>query len=273
MDFSGLKLIVCDMDGTLLNSRLELPDGLFEMIGDLKASGIRFAIASGRSYPTLRRQFESLRDDILFICENGCCIVDHDEPVRVTAFSPDEIRVPVQAALKMPDTYLVFSSLRHAYILRSSGQAVFEEMQKYYAALEIIDSAEEIHEPVIKITVYAPDQAETKAYPYYRDLRGPYAVTLDGTIWINIGPENVSKGTGLSALQQALHIAPAGTMVFGDYLNDYAMMAFSEYSFAMANAHPDLKAVCRYETLSNDEDGVMHVLRQVRDFMQTQDRD
>lgn len=264
MDFSDVKLIVCDMDGTLLNSRLELPEGLFEMITALKAQGIRFAVASSRSCPTLRYQFEPVREDIIFLCENGCCIMDHDRPVDTTAFTDAQLALPIQMAAEMPETHLIFSGLRHAYLLRSSGMEVFREMQKYYQALEIVDRADAIREQVFKITVYAPEDAEHKAYPYYRQLKSPYRVSLDGTIWINIGPEGVSKGTGLQAIQRAFGITSAQTMVFGDYLNDYDMMAHSDFSFAMANAHPDLKKVCRYETLSNDEDGVMHILRQVR---------
>ena len=263
LDFSDIRLIVCDMDGTLLNSSLELPDGLFEMIAALKRRGIRFAVASGRSYPTLRYQFEPVREDIVFLCENGCCIVDRDQPVNTTAFTEAQLALPLQMAEKLPETHLIFSGLRHAYLLQRSGMAVFREMQKYYQALEMTDSVGDIHEPVFKITVYAPEAAEQKAYPYYGQLKSPYKVTLDGTIWVNIGPEGVSKGTGLAAMQKAFGISPAQTMVFGDYLNDLPMMAYSDFSFAMANAHPDLKKVCRYETLSNDEDGVMHVLRQL----------
>ena len=263
IDFSDVRLVVCDMDGTLLNSDLQLPDGLFEMIAALKRRGIRFAIASGRSYPTLRYQFEPVREDIVFLCENGCCIVDRDQPVNTTAFTEAQLALPLQMAEKMPETHLIFSCLRHAYLLHTSGMEVFREMQKYYQALEMVHSAEDIKEPVFKITVYAPEAAEQKAYPYYGQLTSPYKVTLDGTIWVNIGPESVSKGTGLAAMQKAFGVSPAQTMVFGDYLNDLPMMGCSDFSFAMANAHPDLKKVCRYETLSNDDDGVMHVLRQV----------
>lgn len=263
LDFSDIRLIVCDMDGTLLNSNLELPEGLFEMIAALKDRGIRFAVASGRSYPTLRYQFEPVREDIVFLCENGCCIVDRDQPVDTTAFSDAQLHLPLQMEEKMPDTHLIFSCLRHAYLLRSSGMDIFREMQKYYQDLEMTDSIEEIPEPVFKITVYAPENAEHVAYPYYGQLKTPYKVSLDGTIWVNIGPDGASKGTGLAAMQQALGVTPAQTMVFGDYLNDLPMMGCSDFSFAMANAHPDLKKVCRFETLSNDDDGVMHVLRQL----------
>ena len=45
------------------------------------------------------------------------------------------------------------------------------------------------------------------------------------------------------------------------------MMEYSFYSYAMANAHPDLKLLCRYETLSNDENGVMTAMRERFPFL------
>ena len=70
-----IRFIVSDMDGTLLDSRGQLPAGLFQAVECLKELGIIFAIASGRSYPTLAWQFEDCPCDITYICENGANIV------------------------------------------------------------------------------------------------------------------------------------------------------------------------------------------------------
>ena len=64
-------------------------------------------------------------------------------------------------------------------------------------------------------------------------------------------------------LQKQLGISPDECMAFGDYLNDLELMQAVTHSYAMANAHPDLKAVCRYTAPSNDEDGVVRTIRQV----------
>jgi hypothetical protein len=64
-------------------------------------------------------------------------------------------------------------------------------------------------------------------------------------------------------LQKKLGISPQETIVFGDYLNDCEMMQKAYFSYAMANAHPDLRAVSHFETFSNDEDGVMRIVRQL----------
>ncbi len=59
------------------------------------------------------------------------------------------------------------------------------------------------------------------------------------------------------------HITPAETMVFGDYNNDLEMLAISDFSFAMENAHPNVKDNAKYHTLSNDNYGVEVVLEKL----------
>ena len=52
-------------------------------------------------------------------------------------------------------------------------------------------------------------------------------------------------------------------MVFGDYLNDLGMFNESYFSYAMKNAHPKLKEIAKFEADTNDEDGVLKVLKEV----------
>ena len=77
-----------------------------------------------------------------------------------------------------------------------------------------------------------------------------------------MNPE-VNKGKALKALMEEIQATPEQTMAFGDYLNDYEMMQSCYYSYAMANAHPDLKVVSNFQAKSNDEDGVVEAIRQM----------
>lgn len=58
-------------------------------------------------------------------------------------------------------------------------------------------------------------------------------------------------------------------MAFGDYLNDYDLLLSCGESYAMENAHPKLKEIAKYITASNDEDGVMKILRQIPASVET----
>ena len=53
------------------------------------------------------------------------------------------------------------------------------------------------------------------------------------------------KGHALETVMQRFGLLPSEVMVFGDYNNDLEMLALSDYSFAMANAHPNVKKVAK----------------------------
>ena len=74
--------------------------------------------------------------------------------------------------------------------------------------------------------------------------------------------KGVNKGTAIERIQECYDVTYDETMAFGDYLNDYEMMQSCKYSYAMANAHPKLKEISNYEAKSNDENGVMEVIKE-----------
>lgn len=78
-----IKLIACDMDGTLLDSQKRLPPELPEVIAQLREKGVIFCVASGRQYASLRRDFEAYADDLLFLCENGALVMQRDKRVFI----------------------------------------------------------------------------------------------------------------------------------------------------------------------------------------------
>ena len=70
-----IKLIASDLDGTLLQGSPQVSPEMLELIPQMKASGILFAVASGRQYYSLKNLFSPVWEDMLFICENGALIM------------------------------------------------------------------------------------------------------------------------------------------------------------------------------------------------------
>ena len=81
----SIRLIAADMDGTLLDSRKQLPEGLFPLVRALHERGVRFAPASGRQFYTLYEQFGEIADELMYISENGAMICDGAECVGFSA--------------------------------------------------------------------------------------------------------------------------------------------------------------------------------------------
>ena len=80
---------------------------------------------------------------------------------------------------------------------------------------------------------------------------------------MDLGKLDTSKGMAIKMTQQNLGISYDETMVFGDYLNDYSMMLEGKYSYAMKNAHPQLKEVANFITeKDNDNNGVVETIKE-----------
>ena len=113
-----VKLILTDMDGTLLDEAGRLPQGFDAMIAELRKRGVLFGAASGRQYFSLLESFAKYRDDFVFVAENGTNVRYQGKQVfscpmdRAVAL---KILNDVYAA--DPGIFCVYCGLQDAYVL------------------------------------------------------------------------------------------------------------------------------------------------------------
>ena len=87
-----IKLIASDIDGTLVeNSTAVLHPEMFELIKKLKEKGILFCAASGRQYQSIANMFEPVKDDIIFLAENGAHIRYQDKDIYLVEMEREHI--------------------------------------------------------------------------------------------------------------------------------------------------------------------------------------
>ena len=88
MGLEGIKLIACDLDGTLLHpgEREPRPEA-FELIDELHRRGIVFMPASGRQYASLRYLFAPVADELAYVCENGALVRARGMPLSSVPWS------------------------------------------------------------------------------------------------------------------------------------------------------------------------------------------
>lgn len=254
-----LRLVVSDMDGTLLDGEGRLPEATWELLDTLQERGIVFAPASGRQYPSLARLFGERADSMAFIAENGTLVVRGGEAVSSQplqeGFSAGFIEYVRTLVRGGEDLGLVRCGARTAYIDRVDD-AFVAQVRHFYAAVEIVPDVAEVADPALKFAVYDFNDAETGSAPTLARWCAPHQVVVAGEHWIDVMGHEVNKAVALASLQQELGITADQTVVFGDYLNDLEMLAAAPYSFAMANAHPEAKRAARYIAPSNVDLGV-----------------
>ena len=256
-----IRLVAADMDGTLLDSAGRLPDGLETMVRNLRQRGVRFAVASGRQYYNLLRRFESLAEELLFICENGAMVCDGRELLRVEAIAPADYEEAVRLGRSLSEIRVVLCGAQSAYI-EENDPAFRAEAALYYERCRLVPDVLEAgrKDRICKIAFFHAQDAERAGYAALRRLEDRLKVSVSGRKWVDAMPPGVHKGRAIRALREQFGWSREECMAFGDYLNDAEMMAECAYSYAMANAHEELKRICRFQAPSNDENGVMRVL-------------
>ena len=254
-----IKIIFSDMDGTLLDENGNLPQGFDEMIAKLKEREVIFAPTSGRQYFSLLKMFAKYKDDFLFVAENGTLVMYQGEEIfssPLTQKDADEVRAVTK---NLPNILRVYCGKKDAYILKSQDIPEYvAELNKYYTRHVTVDTFEEVTDIPLKLAYFdITGQTAKNIYPYVEKFNGPLQVVMSSDYWVDVMNAGVDKGAAIKKVQEGLAITPDECAAFGDYLNDVQMLQSVTHSFAMANAHPDLKQFAKYETVSNTENGVL----------------
>jgi Cof subfamily protein (haloacid dehalogenase superfamily) len=120
----------------------------------------------------------------------------------------------------------------------------------------------EINEPIYKVALFHEESSERFIYPFVKHIEKRFKVKVSANHWVDISENKANKGHAIALIQEAYNITPEETMAFGDYNNDIEMLKLAKFSFAMENAHHDVKTIANFETKSNDENGVEYILNQ-----------
>ena len=180
-----IRLIVADMDGTLLDGDSNIPDDFWPLLDELHAKGVEFVPASGRQLATLRSMFADRVDGAMsYIAENGNVVVADDNVIDVHGVSWGITRtlidlVDAAVASGSHDIGLVVCGLNTAYIQRQDRPFV-EECSKYYKALRIVDDLHEVleteGETVLKLAIFDFGDAQGMAADLLGDVERTHQV-------------------------------------------------------------------------------------------------
>jgi Cof subfamily protein (haloacid dehalogenase superfamily) len=263
MDFSSVRLVASDMDGTLLNTKHELSPDFFTIFDRLRSKGILFSAASGRQYHNLYTCFPGIQDDIIFIAENGSYVMHQGKELHVQPMGRDLTRDLLRRTKKLPNALTILCGKNSAYI-DNNDPAFVERLSMYYERYTLVDDLLNVDDDeFLKIAICDLAGTEQNTYPHFAEFKDELQVKVSGSVWLDLSHREAHKGKALDVVQKKFGVTPEHTMVFGDYLNDLEMMHEARFSFAMENAHPEVKNAAKFMTRSNDNRGVLEILEQL----------
>jgi Cof subfamily protein (haloacid dehalogenase superfamily) len=257
-----IKLIASDMDGTLLNQYDKINEEFFDIIMKLKQKNIIFVAASGRQYFNLLNKFSKVKNDITYVAENGSYVIHGDKEIYSSILDRNRVKELIKLGRKIEGCEIVLCGKESAYIEKSYPEFI-REVERYYIKYKLVDNLDEIEDDILKFTLCDfKGASENSNHIFTSVLAKEFKITISGKLWLDVINKDVNKGVAIKHLQEKFNIKSEETMVFGDYFNDIEMMESAYYSYAMENAPDEVKKHANFIAKSNEENGVLEVIKE-----------
>ncbi|MCM3299053.1 HAD family hydrolase [Streptomyces pseudogriseolus] len=259
------SLIATDLDGTLLRGDDTLSDRSLAALARAERAGARHLVVTGRPAPRVRSLLDDLGCTGLAVCGQGAQVYDAathrmlwsvrlDRELAETALGKIEAEVGEVYAAVDQDGVDGLTLIEPGYRMpHPTLPAVRVERRDDLWA-----------RPISKVLLRHPELSDDALTTAARSVVGSLAtVTMSGPGTVELQPCGVTKATGLALAAEHLGLRPEDAIAFGDMPNDVPMLRWAGHGVAMANAHPELKAVADEVTSSNEDDGVAVVLERL----------
>ncbi|MEU0676004.1 HAD family hydrolase [Streptomyces sp. NPDC006172] len=262
---SAYSLIATDLDGTLLRDDDTFSDRSLDALARVAAAGARHLVVTGRPAPRVRPLLQILRSRGLAVCGQGAQVYDVGADRLLWSVTLDRELAEVALGKIEAEVGQVYAAVDQNGV---DGLTLIEPGYRMphptLPALRVGSREDLWCEPISKVLLRHPTLCDDELAATARSVVGSLAtVTMSGPGTVELQPSGVTKATGLALAADHLGLRPEDTLAFGDMPNDIPMFDWAARGVAMANAHPELKAVADEVTASNEDDGVAVVLERL----------
>lgn len=259
----SIQMIAVDMDGTFLDSHSTYDHQAFQAIyKQLKDNHIHFVVASGNPYKQLQNNFEEIKDELIYIAENGGYIVDKGEELYLASINKEDSKKIISALKKMNDVLCWVCTKNQSYTLNSLSEHYYQMFLPYFPGVKRIEDFSDIHEPILKFALYLPEKnVEERIQDFMQIVSENVHIVDSGHYCVDIIPSHVNKGTAIDVLMKKYHLSKDEVMAFGDANNDIEMLKRVTHGYAMANAKEEFRSQFQYIAPSHNESGVLQVIK------------
>ena len=257
-----LKAAAFDLDDTLLRDDLTFSRYTLDVFSRLHESGFLFVAASGRTYMSMKPFVDQLNCVSLYISCNGAELWD---PLSESFVYREQLSEDLcREIARFGNEYGVYAQTY------SDDRFYFNEYSEYsrmYASASRLpgefvgDLVQYIREPRSKILMMAaPEKIAAMLEDARNRFSGKASVTCSKPHYLEFNPFLATKGIALKRAADILGLTVKDFVAFGDSLNDASMLKTAGCSVAVANARPEVIAMCNDVCPSNQEDGVARYL-------------
>jgi Cof subfamily protein (haloacid dehalogenase superfamily) len=260
-----VRLVVSDVDGTLVDKNKQLTPGTIAAVARLRAAGLGFTIISARPRSGMMPLADTLAIDDPMGAFNGGTIFRRDgtllcqhriDPVLVAAMFEIIGEAPVDRWVFADDRW---------YASNAKGHHVDSERIASNQDPIVTRDFTPLFDRVDKITFVSDDPALLGGLHdrVSEALGGKATVVQSQTYYLDVTALAANKGDGVTLLAKAMHTALGELAVIGDQANDLAMFERAGLSVAMGQGPAEVRAKADFTTAGNDQDGVAQAIDEI----------
>jgi len=261
------KLIVFDLDGTLLSADFILSEQTLAAIEELRALGLRVSVATGRSYKSAKPFLDRMGIVEPMVFSNGC-VFDNPETGERELIAG----VPLESALialMLKDEYglSIKCHMADGRILKSDDRPWKDEGVHFEVGEIRPNLKAELDEDPIKM-VFVGDAQRLKDFKARMEeimgTRAQARIFQSHASYLEMANYKVSKGDALLMLVEKLGILAKEVITVGDQENDYEMLKYFGWGVMAGPGHERLKEVAQDWIQSPEEGGIVELVDLVK---------
>lgn len=255
------RLVATDLDGTVVRSDGTVSVRTVAALARVERAGAHLVFVTGRPPRWMGDVAEKTGHHGVAICANGALVYDlHAERVIESHLIEAEVLREVTSRLRASLPTLAFAVEREEGFRREAAYR-----SRRADAVEAMTAEDLLSRPGVKLLVQHPDLDPDTLLAKAREVVGDTVelTHASATGLLEISASGVSKASTLALFCEERGVDASDVVGFGDMPNDLPMLAWVGTAYAVANAHPDVRAAVERHTASNDEDGVAQVLERL----------
>lgn len=249
----NVKLIVLDLDGTLLGSDKTISGVNIDALERARRQGIKIAFATARSEKAMQPYISAVNPDIV-ISNGGALVKAGEEEVFNCQLPAESVRHIIKRCFELSDGGCEITlESDFGYFWNYKPDTDMSYMNVNRGAV-IYSDFRDFNYPAYKVT--AEVESEQDALAIAAEIPDCGMLSFRGEIWRRFARRDATKVNAIEHICGYLGISRENVAAFGDDYNDVDMIGYCGIGVAMGNALPEVKAAARYVTKTNDEDGV-----------------
>lgn len=264
-----IECLVCDMDGTLLNSNRDISEANVKAMRELKAKGVELILATGRTDLYVKDVAHRLGITAPVISANGGMVrVINSEDILFHRYLPQDFDRRLAETCFDRDYDCIVYSAERVYHRPNSKRVQFfhqynERVQSSFRVplTEIMKPEDLPFGKVLKFFLWNLTSKQVDELHTVFNQSGKLNMVTSEKNGLDVVAHGISKGEALRFLAEKMGFNLEKTAVFGDNYNDISMLKLAGVPIAVANAEPEVQKIAKFITKSNDEDGIAYAIQ------------